>query len=81
MFEQGITLGIRRQIIQRSKLKRDFVTLTRNLEKSESSGDWLGDKVVFAKPEFSDCEKAAQEHKTPVKIIAEAAISAFWQTV
>ena len=37
-------------------------------------------KIVAAKPEFADCAKAAQEHKTCVKEVIEAALAKFNKT-
>jgi uncharacterized protein (TIGR00299 family) protein len=77
LFEQGITLGIRRQIIQRSTLKRDFVTVATAYGDIKIKLGFVGDKVVFAKPEFSDCEKAATENNIQVKSVIIAAITAY----
>ncbi|MDO8303077.1 MAG: nickel pincer cofactor biosynthesis protein LarC [Sedimentisphaerales bacterium] len=74
LFEQGVTLGIRRQIIQRSTLKRDFVTVATAYGDIRIKRGFANDKVVFAKPEFSDCEEAARQHNVPVKIVADAAM-------
>ena len=70
LFEQGLTFGIRKQILQRSKLARDFVTV-------ETEFGTLGGKIVNAKPEFSDCVSAAKKHNVPVKTVLDAAVSAF----
>lgn len=80
LFEQGITLGIRRQIIQRSTLKRDFVTVDTAYGRIRIKRGFVGDKAVFAKPEFCDCEKAAIENNVPVKAVIIAAITAYGKT-
>jgi hypothetical protein len=77
LFEQGVTLGIRRQIIQRSTLKRDFVTVATAYGDIRIKRGFVGDKVVFAKPEFSDCEKAAMENRISVKTVIIAAITTY----
>jgi len=77
LFEQGVTLGIRRQIIQRSTLKRDFVTVATAYGDIKIKRGFVGDKVVFAKPEFSDCEKAAMENNIPVKAVILVAITTY----
>ena len=74
LFGQGITLGIRKQIIQRSILKRDFVTVTTMYGDIKIKRGFVGDKVVFTKPEFSDCEKAARQHNVSVKIVTDTAL-------
>jgi hypothetical protein len=77
LFEQGITLGIRRQIIQRSTLKRDFIMVATAYGEIKVKRGFVGDKVVFAKPEFSYCEMAAIENNISVKAVIIAAITAY----
>jgi uncharacterized protein (TIGR00299 family) protein len=77
IFEAGLTFGIRRQIMQRSKLAREFVSVSTPFgDIKVKVGKW-GDQVVNAKPEFADCQKAAQEHKVSVKEVVEAATRAY----
>jgi uncharacterized protein (TIGR00299 family) protein len=77
IFQSGITFGVRRQIVERSKLAREFVTVaTRFGNIKIKVGRWA-DKVVNAKPEFADCAKAAQEHNASVKEVMQAAIAEF----
>jgi uncharacterized protein (TIGR00299 family) protein len=79
IFEAGLTFGIRRQIIQRSKLARKFVTvLTKFGEIKIKVGLWAG-KIVNVKPEFADCAAAAQKHNVSVKEALEAALLAYRQ--
>ncbi len=77
LFEQGLTFGIRKQILQRSKLARDFVTVTTGFGEIKIKTGSLGGKVVNAKPEFSDCRLAAKKHNVSVKTVLDAAISAY----
>ena len=77
LFEQGLTFGIRKQILQRSKLVRDFVTVTTEFGKIRIKTGSLGGKVVVAKPEFSDCVLAAKEHNQSVKAVLDAAMAVF----
>ena len=42
-------------------------------------GKWNG-RIVNSKPEFADCAKAAEEHKTCVKDVIEAALLEFNNT-
>ena len=77
LFEQGITFGIRRQILQRSKLAREFVTVKTEFGDIKIKVGKLNGKVVTAKPEFSDCAKAAQKHNVAVKLVCDAAMAAY----
>jgi len=77
LFEQGLTFGIRKQILQRSKLARDFVSVETEFGEIQIKTGTLGGKIVNAKPEFSDCVSAAKKHNVPVKAVLDAAVSAF----
>jgi len=77
IFEAGLTFGIRRQMLQRSKLAREFVTVkTEYGDIRIKVGRWRG-KIVNAKPEFADCARAAERHSVPVKVVLEAAKKAY----
>ena len=77
LFEQGLTFGIRRQILQRSKLARDFVTVQTKFGEIRIKTGTLGGKIVNAKPEFSDCRLAAEKHNVPVKTVLDTAMAAY----
>ena len=77
IFEQGLTFGIRKQILQRSKLARNFVTVQTGFGKIKIKTGSLDGKVVNAKPEFSDCRLAAKKHNVSVKTVLDAAITAY----
>lgn len=77
LFEQGITFGIRRQILQRSKLAREFVTVKTEYGDIKIKVGKLNGKVVTAKPEFADCVKAAQKHNVAVKLVCDTAMAAY----
>ncbi|HEW79903.1 MAG TPA: nickel pincer cofactor biosynthesis protein LarC [Phycisphaerales bacterium] len=77
IFEQGLTFGIRKQILQRSKLARNFVTVQTGFGKIKIKTGSLDGKVVNAKPEFSDCRLAATKHNVSVKTVLDAAITAY----
>ena len=77
IFEAGITFGMRRQIVERSKLAREFVTVATRFGDIKIKVGKRGDKIVNAKPEFADCARAAQEHKARIREIIQAAINEF----
>ncbi|UCE99798.1 MAG: nickel pincer cofactor biosynthesis protein LarC [Planctomycetota bacterium] len=77
LFKEGLTLGIRRQILQRSKLVREFVTVQTEFGQVRIKTGTLDGQVVNAKAEFSDCVCAARKHKVAVKTVLEAAIAAY----
>lgn len=77
LFEQGLTFGIRKQILQRSKLARKFVTVSTDFGEIKMKVGSRDGMVVNVKPEFSDCITAAAKHNVPVKIVRDAAMSAY----
>jgi uncharacterized protein (DUF111 family) len=77
LFKEGLTFGVRRQILQRSKLSRKFVAVQTEFGEIRIKTGTLGGKVVNAKPEFSDCVSAAKKHNVAVKAVLDAAIAAY----
>jgi uncharacterized protein (TIGR00299 family) protein len=77
LFEEGLTFGVRRQILQRSKLAREFVAVKTEFGEIRIKTGALGGKIVNAKPEFSDCVSAAKKHKVAVKAVLDAAMAAY----
>jgi uncharacterized protein (TIGR00299 family) protein len=77
LFEEGLTFGVRRQIVQRSKLAREFLTVQTEFGEIRIKTGVLGGEVVNAKPEFSDCVAAAKKHKVAVKAVLDAAMAAY----
>jgi uncharacterized protein (TIGR00299 family) protein len=77
LFEQGLTFGIRKQILQRSKLARDFVAVQTEFGEIRIKTGSLNGRILNAKPEFSDCVSCAKKHNVPVKAVLEAAIAAY----
>jgi len=77
LFEQGLTFGIRKQILQRSKLARQLVTVKTDFGEIRIKTGWLNGRIVNAKPELADCVKAAVEHNQPVKTVLDAAMTAY----
>jgi pyridinium-3,5-bisthiocarboxylic acid mononucleotide nickel chelatase len=77
IFEAGITFGIRRQIVERSKLAREFLTVKTRFGNIKIKVGKKTGRIVTSKPEFADCAKAAQEHKVSVKEVMQTAIAEF----
>jgi pyridinium-3,5-bisthiocarboxylic acid mononucleotide nickel chelatase len=79
IFEQGLTLGIRKQFIQRTKLKRKIHTVETDFGKIRVKVGYFENKAVSIKPEYSDCARVADEGRGNLKAIQQAAIAAFEQ--
>jgi uncharacterized protein (TIGR00299 family) protein len=77
LFEQGLTFGIRRQFLQRSKLARAWVTVQTSFGQIRVKTGSANNQVITAKPEFSDCASAAKTHNVAVKTVIEAALASY----
>ena len=77
IFQHGITFGLRKQTLQRSKLTRTFVTVQTEFGPIKIKTGLLAGKVVNAKPEFSDCILAAKKHNVPIKTVLHTAMTAY----
>jgi len=81
IFEQRLSFGIRKQILQRSKLSREFVTVETEFGEIRIKTGSIGGKVVYAKPEFSDCAASADKAGVAIKVVLEAAMAAYRKAV
>jgi pyridinium-3,5-bisthiocarboxylic acid mononucleotide nickel chelatase len=77
IFQQGLTFGIRKQLLQRTKLSRTFQSVITEFGDVKIKIGSLGDKTVNIKPEFKDCLELAKKHKLPVKTVILAAMQAY----
>ncbi|MFC1738588.1 nickel pincer cofactor biosynthesis protein LarC [Planctomycetota bacterium] len=80
LFKQAVTFGIRKQIIGRSKLERDFVEVETKFGRIRVKIGLINGNILNFKPEFSDCLRASKEHSVSVKAVQNAAITAFEKT-
>ena len=78
LLESGISFGLRKQLAQRMKLAREIVTVQTEYGDIRVKTGLLDGKIVTAKPEYSDCAKAADSRKIPFKTVSETAIKIFW---
>ncbi len=77
IFKEGLTFGVRRQILQRSKLAREFVSVQTEFGEIRIKTGMLGGRVVNAKAEFGDCVLAAKKHNVAVRTVVNAAMAAY----
>ena len=77
LFTEGLTFGIRKQILQRCKLERDFAKVATEFGEIKIKTGSLNGRIVTAKPEFSDCAAAAKKHKVAVKTVIQTAIAEY----
>ena len=74
MFGQGLTFGLRRQIVERSKLGRRMVTVETEYGPIAVKVGTSAGQDVTAKPEYEDCAKAAKKHGVALKTVQQAAM-------
>ncbi len=77
IFEAGLTFGIRRQLMQRSRLAREFIKVTTELGKITVKVGKLDGNIVNVKPEFADCAGTAETHNVAVAAVIDAAMKAY----
>ena len=73
IFAQGITFGIRRQIMQRSKLIKEIKTVDTKFGPIRIKTGSLNGKQLAAKPEYKDCANAAKQHNVSINTVTQEA--------
>ena len=77
LFRETQTFGIRRHAAQRSKLRREAVTVTTAWGPIQGKRGWRdGGPNVFT-PEYEDCARVAREHGVPLREVYDAVRRAF----
>ncbi|MHC5033838.1 MAG: nickel pincer cofactor biosynthesis protein LarC [Planctomycetota bacterium] len=73
LWQHTSTLGVRRLLWQRSKLRRDAQTVQTPWGEVRVKVAYLGDRVVRRQPEYEDCKKIADAHDIPLRRVYRAA--------
>jgi len=76
IFEQGLTLGLRRRVVHRQVLGRKTVTVETAYGDIRIKLGYLGGRRVSAKPEYADCAAAAKTHGVSLRMVRHAALDA-----
>jgi hypothetical protein len=79
LFRETTTLGIRRQLWQRSVLDREHVPVSTAYGEVRVKVGRRAGRVYNAQPEWADCERAAAASGVPVKEVWAAALAAYRQ--
>lgn len=77
ILSSGLTFGVRRRLMERSKLRRSFVKAETEFGQISVKCGWMGGRLVTAKPEFSECSASAQKYGVPLQTVMAAAMAAF----
>ncbi|MCD6364252.1 MAG: DUF111 family protein, partial [Planctomycetes bacterium] len=79
IFTETTTFGVRRGIHRRSKLQRRRQSVETQYGAIHIKIGSLGNEILTASPEFSDCLSAAQSHHVALKEVLRAATAAYHQ--
>ena len=79
VFEQGLTLGLRKQVIRRETLSRHVLTVETAYGPIRVKQGFLRGRPVSIKPEYADCAAAARKHGVALRSVREAALAAVRQ--
>ncbi len=77
LFAETTTLGVRRQVWERTVLEREVVSVETAYGPIGVKVGRRAGRVVNAQPEFEDCVRAAEARGVPVKETWAAAVAAF----
>jgi hypothetical protein len=77
LLTETTSLGVRRRTCGRTKLSRDFQTVTTQFGPIRMKLGIRGGSILTASPEFDDCRQAAESHGQPVRTVMDAARAAF----
>jgi len=77
LLSETTSLGVRRKYCGRTKLTREFRTVTTQFGPIRMKLGLRAGSILTASPEFDDCQQAAQSHGTPVRKVMDAARAAF----
>jgi pyridinium-3,5-bisthiocarboxylic acid mononucleotide nickel chelatase len=75
------TFGVRYREVDRLALDRTFVSVTTQYGPLAIKLGMLRGEVIQVAPEFEDCRKAAEKAGIPIKMVYDAALQAYYQTV
>jgi uncharacterized protein (TIGR00299 family) protein len=67
LFRETETFGIRRYVVQRSKLQREAVTIETRWGPLKAKRGWREGGPAVLTPEYEDCARVAREHGVPLR--------------
>jgi uncharacterized protein (TIGR00299 family) protein len=81
ILTETTAFGVRVQEFSRFKLKRKFVTVKTGFGEIKIKEGYLDGVRIQSAPEYEDCKAAALKHGVPLKIVYEAAIKEYYNSV
>jgi uncharacterized protein (TIGR00299 family) protein len=67
LFRETETFGVRRYAVQRSKLRREAVTVTTRWGPVQAKRGWRSGGEAVLTPEYEDCARVARQHGVPLR--------------
>jgi len=77
VFKETSTLGIRKQLLARRKLRRQPHVVQTSLGPVSGKIAWLDGKLAMFSPEYEDCARIARERQVPLSEVYAAARQAY----
>lgn len=81
IFSEGLTLGLRVQNINRTKLSRRFYESHTPYGVIKIKAGYYDGRAVFAKCEHADCVRAAKEYGQNLDKVKQRALEIFWNSI
>jgi pyridinium-3,5-bisthiocarboxylic acid mononucleotide nickel chelatase len=72
LFREAATFGVRRHRAERTKLRREAVTVPTPWGPVKAKRGWREDGFEVLTPEFEDCARVAREHGVPLRDVYAA---------
>jgi len=73
LWRNTSTLGIRRSLMQRSRLRREMKTVATPWGEVRVKLAFLGDEMIRCEPEYDDCRRIAERHGLSLREVHRAA--------
>jgi uncharacterized protein (TIGR00299 family) protein len=72
LFRETATFGVRRHTAERTKLRREAVTVQTPWGPVKAKRGWRSDGFEVVTPEYDDCARVAREHSVPLRDVYAA---------
>lgn len=72
LFRETATFGVRRYSAERTKLRRELVTVETPWGPVKAKRGWRSDGFEVVSPEYEDCARVAREHGVPLREVYNA---------
>ena len=69
IFRETTTLGIRKYMVQRSMLRREFLNVETKFGTVKVKNSYYGGELVNSKPEYEDCKNISKDNNIPINKI------------